>query len=163
MSSGTAITGLAMSPTAQYAYPVKALTRWATQHLRWQADQAGNVEAVFRLEGSTCGNVPLVMLYEVGLGPRAEGWPIRRLSVQPEPNDDGHRAQCAFRADEGQWREELQAEQPCLGQPVAAALAWSPTVSPEGCLCTAASRAHKWRIVLQTLHWALMHSPATMG
>ena len=34
-------------------------------------------------------------------------------------------------------------------------LEWSPVTSPSACLCTQASRDHKWRIVLHTIHYAL--------
>lgn len=151
------------TPTSTYAFPVRALRRWSSEHLRLSSGADDEVEAVFRLEGSTCGNVPLTMLYLVRLGPAAEGWPIRRLYVGPAPHDDGHRQQCAYRADADELLHELQHEQPCLGQPLAAALAWSPETSPAGCLCTSTSRAHKWRIVLHTLHYALVGGRAAPG
>jgi hypothetical protein len=145
------------SPVIPYAFPVRALRRWSTEHLRLAPAPEDEIEAVFTLEGSTCGNVPLTLLYLVRLGPASEGWPIRRLYVGPAPHDDGHRQQCAYRSDADQLWRELQQEQPCHGEPLAAVLAWSPDTSPAGCLCTSPSRAHKWRIVLHTLHYALTH------
>ena len=35
-------------------------------------------------------------------------------------------------------------------------LEWEPPASPAGCLCSQSSRDHKWRIVLQTLHYSLL-------
>ena len=146
---------MSVSPPYTYAFPLRALRRWASEHLRVTRAANGEIEAVFRLVGSTCGNVPLVMLYLVRLGAEEEGWPVRRLFVGPSPHDDGHRHQCAWRSDEEELLKALRDEQPGLGQPLGAVLAWTPTTSPAGCLCTEASRAHKWRIVLHTLHYAL--------
>ena len=44
---------------------------------------------------------------------------------------------------------------PLLGRPLDEALDWGPRSSPSACLCTQASRNHKWRIVLQTIHYGL--------
>jgi hypothetical protein len=146
------------SAPISYGFPVRALQRWANQHLRWSDDGDGAVEAVFRMEGSTCGNVPMMMLYVVQVGGRSEGWPIRRLHVSPAPREEGHHYQCAYRADADQLALDLAREQPCLGQRLEDALQWAPATSPAGCLCTEQSRAHKWKIVLHTLHFALNRS-----
>jgi hypothetical protein len=46
-------------------------------------------------------------------------------------------------------------ERPLVGQPLDDVLRWRPAHSPAGCFCTAESRAHKWGLVLEVLHFAL--------
>lgn len=138
-----------------YTFPPRALRRWSTQHLQLQHEVDGGVTAVFRLDGTTCGHYPITMHYTVRLGAASDGWMIRQLNVAPAPDDDGYERQCAAASDPEGLRDDLLSERPCLGQPLADAVAWAPETTPAGCLCTAASRAHKWRMVFQTLHYAL--------
>jgi hypothetical protein len=49
----------------------------------------------------------------------------------------------------------IEREKPLLGQPLASVLAWRRQASPAGCYCDAASREHKWGLVLETIHYAL--------
>jgi hypothetical protein len=41
------------------------------------------------------------------------------------------------------------------GHPLAQALERNPLVVPAGCLCRQPSRAHKWKLALQTVHYKL--------
>jgi hypothetical protein len=49
----------------------------------------------------------------------------------------------------------IDREKPLLGQPLGSVLAWRRGSSPAGCYCDAASREHKWGLVLETIHYAL--------
>jgi hypothetical protein len=42
-----------------------------------------------------------------------------------------------------------------LGQPLESVLAWPRPANQAGCYCDAASREHKWGLVLETIHYAL--------
>ena len=52
----------------------------------------GSLDAVFRYDGTTCTNMgrPLAFHYNVKLGPRAEGYPIREQRCAPAAGDTGH-------------------------------------------------------------------------
>lgn len=147
----------APSPQA-YAFPLRALRRWRAEHLRLTPEVDGGWRALFRLEGSTCGNIPFRLHYRVLLAPAAEGFRLRELSCEPAPHDAGHLEQCAAKAGLERLLATLRAETPLLGCPLDEVLAWQPATAPDGCLCAAPARVHKWRAVLQTIHFALHDS-----
>jgi hypothetical protein len=62
---------------------------------------------------------------------------------------------CAYIDDDAALMAPLDEYHPLVGRPLREALDWSPPVSPAGCLCSRPSQDHKWRIVLQTIHFAL--------
>ncbi len=142
-----------------HAFPPRALRKWCAENLTLRPGADGGLEAVFRLEGSTCGNVPFLLDYRVRLAPATDGHRILALACAPAPGDDNHREMCSAKADLDALSATLRDEQPLLGQPLADALAWQSPTNPDGCLCAAPSRAHKWRAVLHTLHFALRASP----
>ena len=47
-------------------------------------------------------------------------------------------------------------EKPLLGQPLNDVLAWQRPATGAGCYCEPASRKHKWGLVLETIHYALV-------
>jgi len=145
-----------------YTMNPRALVRWRDQRLAMEPLPDGGVRATFRFDGSTCGNVPLTMIYAVEVGPEAEAHPIRSMHCAPAPGDTGHTRMCSFLESAGRILEVADAEKPLLGQPLAAVLTWQPLLSPAGCLCAAASRNHKWSAVLQTLHLALHPVSSTL-
>ncbi|BET66616.1 hypothetical protein ASA1KI_15340 [Opitutales bacterium ASA1] len=138
-----------------YAFPVRALERWAKNHLELHEERAGILRARFHFEGSTCGNIPFSLHYDVVLD-RTDGVPrLSALSVAPTPGDEGHLQMCLSREDEDALYSKLHDERPLLGRPLDDVLAWKPATEPAGCLCSTAFRNHKWRAVLETLHYAL--------
>jgi len=62
---------------------------------------------------------------------------------------------CQYLANAGPLMAAIEREKPLLGQPLASVLAWRRQASPAGCYCDAASREHKWGLVLETIHYAL--------
>ncbi|MBE7539476.1 MAG: hypothetical protein HS122_13825 [Opitutaceae bacterium] len=142
-----------------YAFPLRALRRWAAENLTLIRAGDGSIAAEFRLEGSTCGNVAFHVLYRVRLSSTGTGHRILGLECTPAPGDVNFHEQCEARADEARLLATLLHERPLLGQPLAEVLTWAQETSPDGCLCRETSRAHKWRAVLQTLHLALNSSP----
>jgi hypothetical protein len=71
---------------------------------------------------------------------------------------EGYRSMCAYLDNSERFMAQLQMYGPLVGGLLKDALSWKPQVSPAGCLCTRASQDHKWRIVLQTIHFALEKS-----
>jgi len=100
--------------------------------------------------------IPLAFDYKVRLK-REEGVGHRIIqsSCEPADNHTGYHSMCAYLDNPGRYIAQLKAYRPLLGSPLHEALAWQTSVSPAGCLCTRASQDHKWRIVLQTIHYAL--------
>jgi hypothetical protein len=64
---------------------------------------------------------------------------------------------CQYLTDAGPLMALIEREKPMLGEPLASVLAWRRQSSPAGCYCDAASREHKWGLVLETIHYALHH------
>ena len=144
-------------PMPKYNVRTKALERWATDRLTLSRRADGSIHALFRYDGTTCSNMgrPLTFEYKVELGPRDRGYPIVSQSCHPAAADTGHVHMCEYIKSGGALMESIAAERPLAGQPLDAVLAWSRAMSPAGCYCDAASREHKWGLVLETIHYAL--------
>lgn len=147
-------------PPAAYTVNRKALERWSKERLSLRAGPDGSLDAVFRYDGTTCTNMgrPLAFDYAVQLGPRAEGYPIRAQRCQPAAGDTGHTFMCQYREDPERLMGAIAAERPLQGESLDAVLAWQRESNAAGCFCEAASRNHKWGLVLETLHYALAHN-----
>ena len=145
--------------TPGYTLTPTALERWRDKGLTLEPAADGGIEATFRFEGSTCGGVPLAMIYRVSLSPEADGRRIRALDCAPAPDNDGHESMCSFYHTNGRILEFAAAEKPLLGEPLDAVLTWRPKIVSAACLCAPQSRTHKWTAVFQTIHFAL-HPPA---
>lgn len=144
-----------MNATETYAFPARALRRWRDERLTLVPEDGGGVRALFAFEGSTCGNVAFRLVYAVRLAPASDQHRILALSCAPAVGDDGHTRTCDYLAEPQEMLRRIGDEPPLRGAPLEAVLHWQPPRSPAGCLCTAASRAHKWLAVLQTVHFAL--------
>jgi hypothetical protein len=144
---------------ARYTVHTKALARWAAERLSLETRSDGAVDARFRYDGTTCTNMgrPLTFHYEVTLGPRQEGYPIREQRCRPAPKDTGHTFMCQYQANAGQLMAAIEREKPLAGEPLEQIFSWRRTPSPAGCYCEAACREHKWGLVLETIHYALHH------
>jgi hypothetical protein len=137
----------------RYSIPEKALRRWADERLVLTFQPGGSVRARFRYDGTTCNNLgtPLTFEYDVTLGPREEGYPILEQRCAPAAGDMGHRSMC---------RPDLACidqEKPLAGQPLRHVFDWRRPALAAGCYCESESRAHKWGLVLETIHYALHH------
>jgi hypothetical protein len=141
-----------------YSFPERALRRWARENLSVVPRADGGVDAVFRFEGSTCGNVAFCLLYRVSVGPEAGGRRLETLWCEPVPHDEGHTRMCCWLENAADIAAILRHEAALGSQPLDAVLTWRPQKSPAGCLCTESSRHHKWQAVLETLHFALVPS-----
>ena len=150
------------SPTDQatpYTFGLKALKRWYQDRMQLATDDDGDIQALFRFEGSTCSNMGAALKYDyrVRLSPPERGLTILEMSCTPAPGDEGCCKQCQFLDEGNRFLKTSEDEKPLLGQPLGDALHWSPPESPAACLCDIESRNHKWKLVLQTLHFGLAH------
>jgi hypothetical protein len=143
---------------ARYSVHTKALARWAKSRLTLTDRENGTVDALFRYEGTTCSNLgrPLLFDYHVTLGPRADGYVICSLSCRPSPGDLGYQSMCRFLENPIQLMDSIDREKPLLGEPLNRVLSWDAANSAAGCYCELGDRLHKWRLVLETIHFALV-------
>jgi hypothetical protein len=147
-----------LDENAAYSVNRKALQRWATERLSMKVHEDGSLEAVFRYEGTTCTNMgrPLTFQYRVKLGPREEGYPIREQSCVPDAGDTGHTLMCQYIEDPDGLMGAIESEKPLRGERLNAVLSWPREANGAGCFCEGASRNHKWGLVLETIHYALV-------
>jgi hypothetical protein len=147
-----------LDPAAQYTINRKALQRWSEERLAMRRCPDGSIDIDFRYDGTTCTNMgrPLAFIYSVKLGPRAEGYPIRVQSCSPATGDTGHMAMCKYIEDSGHLMAAIESEKPLIGQCLNAVLAWQRELNTAGCYCDPLSRNHKWGLVLETIHYALV-------
>jgi len=143
---------------AQYTVNRKALQRWSAERLAMRSSPDGSIDATFRYDGTTCTNMgrPLAFIYNVKLGPRDEGYPILEQSCGPTPGDTGHMAMCKYVEDPEGLMAAIEIEKPLTGQRLNSVLEWRREPNGAGCYCEASSRNHKWGLVLETIHFALV-------
>ena len=139
-----------------YSVNLNALRRWAGERLQLERHN-GTIEARFRYDGTTCTNLgrPFTFDYSVTLGRREDGYPVLQQGCAPAPGDAGHTCMCQYIASPGPLMQAIHTEKPLLGEPLDEVLSWPPSSVFAGCLCDPASRRHKWRLVLETIHYAL--------
>jgi hypothetical protein len=143
---------------AEYSVNRKALKRWAEERLSVHINQDDSLDIVFRYDGTTCTNMgrPLTFDYSVKLGPRAEGYPIREQRCVPVAGDTGHTAMCQYLENPVRLMTAIDSEKPLGGERLNAVLTWRRKPSAAGCYCESSSRDHKWGLVLETIHYALV-------
>jgi hypothetical protein len=144
---------------ARYSVSARALRKWAGERVRLAPLAGGGVRAFFRFDGTTCSNLgrPLAFDYVVDLGPPGGGYAVLDAQCRPAPGDTGHRFMCAYLNDAAALMAAIGADKPLLGRPLDDVLAWRPAAATTGCHCDAASRAHKWILALEAIHYALAH------
>lgn len=152
-----------LSANGRYSVSAAVLRRWARERLRVAVLAGGAVEARFRYDGTTCSNLgrPLAFDYQVRLTSPEEGYRIVAAHCAPAPDDVGHRSMCRYLEGSEALMGEIVGEHPLLGRPLEDVLGWRRAPSPAGCYCTAESRAHKWGLVLEVLHFALSRDGST--
>jgi hypothetical protein len=157
-------TGSGLNRAAKYTVNARALRKWSQERLEWKRLEDGAVAARFRYEGTTCSNLgrALVFEYRVRLGPPQGGYKILEADCAPAAGDTGHKEMCAYLEDAEQLLGRIAEEKPLLGRPLDAVLGWERGHSPAGCYCDADSRSHKWGLVLEVLHYALVEDERKM-
>ena len=142
----------------EYGFSPRTLKKWSRNRLSLGEEIDGRLTASFRTAGSTCANMglPLAFDYQANLERATDGkLHFTGFSCAPAEGDTNHRSTCQFLSNPDGFAAGIEEHPPLLGKPLEDALHWNPDVSPAGCLCLRSSRDHKWRIVVQTLHYAL--------
>lgn len=159
-------TSLPLEPQPHYTINRKALSRWADERLSWKTHKDGRLEFVFRFEGSTCSNMgrALAFDYRLTLSSREKGYRVLAQESHPAEQDEGHAFMCGVLNTSGALLSTIRQEQSMVGKPLKEVFRWQRPASAPACLCEAASRDHKWGLVLETVHYALanqalVHSP----
>src|SRR5262249_46630641 len=141
-----------------YSLNPRALQKWSEERLKLKFNPDACVEARFHYEGTTCSNLghPLEFDYYVKLGPLDAGCKILEAMCYTAPDDDGYTYQCEYLNDPESLMNRIDHEKPLLGRPLNDVLNWERAYSPSGCYCDAEQRAHKWGLVLEVIHYALV-------
>jgi hypothetical protein len=150
------------SPTltsdAKYTVSVQALDKWSQGRLQLQENVDGSIEATFSYEGTTCSNLgrPLEFVYHIKLGSAERGYRVEHAECVPSPTNDGHKYMCEY-LDKGEsFVKTIAEERPLLGKRLDDVLAWKRHFHPSGCFCEETSRRHKWGLVFEVLHYAMV-------
>jgi hypothetical protein len=148
----------ALNHHAKYSVNLKALRKWSQERLQLKWLHDGAIQARFRYEGTTCSNLGrrLEFDYYVLLGPGQSRYKIEEASCVPAPGDTGHTCQCEYLKDPESLTRAIAVEKPLLGSPLEDVLAWERAYSPSGCYCDLERRFHKWGLVLEVIHFALV-------
>jgi hypothetical protein len=148
--------------SANYTVNARALKKWAQERVRLDFRKDGAVEACFHFDGTTCSNLglPLAFDYHLALKPSGGGYTVVRSDCRPSPGDEGHKAMCAYLSDGEALMNEIDGEKPMLGRQLHEVLNWERPAVPSGCYCSADSRAHKWGLALEVIHYALAQTEA---
>jgi hypothetical protein len=159
---GTSDVPSPLTRDAAYTVNPKALRRWTEDRLSIERQPDGSVHARFRYEGTTCTNMgrPLEFHYAVVLGARDEGYPILEQRCEPAPGDRGHVHMCRYLTGAGPLMAAIREERPLAGRSLDEVIGWARQPASAGCFCEPASRTYKWGLVLETLHYALVHLDA---
>lgn len=156
-ANGAASKGVSLTHDAAYSVSTKALRKWSQEHLRLTILDNRTMEAQFRYEGTTCSNLgrPLAYEYRITLDAPESGYRIVDAACAPAPGDQGHTAMCKYQKDAEALTTAIESEKPLVGKPLDEVLTWERRFSPTGCYCDAASRAHKWGLAFEVVHYAL--------
>jgi hypothetical protein len=142
-----------------YRTNTRALKKWAAERVRLHPRDDGTIEAVFRFDGTTCSHQPLAFDYRVRLSGPAGGHRILESDCAPAPDDENHRLTCSYLTAGEAHLREIAADRPLSGRPLDEVLGWVRPAVSTGCHCSADSRAHKWGLALEAIHFALHHHP----
>jgi hypothetical protein len=63
---------------------------------------------------------------------------------------------CEFLDNSERLMTAIDRERPLIGQPLNNVLTWDSPTTGAGCYCELSDRMHKWRLVLETIHYALV-------
>lgn len=143
-----------------YQVPEAALRKWATQCLTCTAPGEDRRRYRFEYVGSTCenGGAPYTAHLEVLLRDDARGPVITDGLIHFSEEDlPAARQMCAYRERGEALFAELQQAPDFCGAALADVLNTAVPTNPAGCFCTRPMVAHKWRLALATVHYALTH------
>ena len=151
---------LRVCDSSRYAIPPKALRRWASERVRQKSRPDGGTICTFALSGSTCNNraINVVMTLNIDANGRIES-----ATARPATDDTGCDTMCAAQCDGGRFLAEVGGCDDIIGLTLHEAAFRDWQEEPSGCFCTAGNRRHKWRNVLQALHYARNYPESRAG
>jgi len=154
-----------LSQNAKYSVNSQALAKWSKERLQLMILEDESVEARFNYEGTTCSNLgrSLEFHYLVKLTPPGDGYRITETSCIPAPGDTGHTCQCEYLNHAGSFMQSIANEKPLLGRALDDVLTWERCREASGCYCDQERRAHKWGLVFEVIHYALVQRERGMA
>jgi hypothetical protein len=154
-----------LSQNANYSVNPKALAKWSVERLQLKVLADKSVEARFHYEGTTCSSMgrPLEFHYRVKLAPPGDGYRITETSCVPAPGDAGHTQQCKYLDHAESFMQSIASEKPLLGRALNEVLTWERSHDSSGCYCDQDRRAHKWGLVFEVIHFALVQREKEMA
>jgi hypothetical protein len=157
--------GSTLNHNARYTINTRALQKWSNERLQLKFLDDHSVQARFHYDGTTCSNLgrPLAFDYDVKLGPPDDGYRILETACVPAPGDTGHKSQCEYLNDAESLMSRIANEKPLLGRPLNEVLTWERSHDPSGCYCDPARRDHKWGLVFEVIHYALVQHETEAG
>jgi hypothetical protein len=148
-----------VEPGGKYVYAFKShiLKKWSDQYLNLECGKNKQTRAVFRMIGNTCSNmgVPIVLDYELTLSWQQDDYLIENGRFRPVEDDRGYQEMCEYIQHGEEFWEQASNYMPLKGRFLDSILEWDPELNPAGCICERKHQNHKWRMVFQTIHFAL--------
>ena len=159
-SNGRTVPPSPLSRDAKYSINPRALRKWSQERLTLNTLPDGSIAAHFRYDGTTCSNMgqPLEFHYHVKLSPPTDGYRITETNCAPAPGDTGHTQQCEYLNDAIGLMGSIADEKPLLGRPLNDVLSWERAANPSGCYCDIERRLHKWGLIFEVIHHALVQN-----
>jgi hypothetical protein len=150
--------GSPLELNAKYSFSTKALEKWSMERLRLQFNDDRSIDAAFRYEGTTCSNMgrALEFDYHIRIESAETNYKIIKAACMPASGDSGHRFMCRYIENPTSMMSDLADEKPLLGKPLNDILEWKREYNPSACYCRPVSREHKWGLVFEVLHYALV-------
>ncbi len=99
---------------------------------------------------------PLTFHYKVKLGPRAEGYPIQEQRCAPAEGDTGYTQMCQYLENPERMMTAIEREKPLARATVECGVVLATRSLRRWLLLRIPSRDHKWGLVLETIHYALV-------
>ncbi|MEJ2104520.1 MAG: hypothetical protein P8X47_08095 [Ignavibacteriaceae bacterium] len=151
-------TGNILSKDAKYKVGLKALQKWSSDRLELRILEDNSVEAKFRYEGTTCSNMgrSIKFDYFIKLSPPEDFYRIISMNCIPAGDNDDYKFMCEYINNSESIMNNIKNEKPLIGKSIDEILNWQYQFSPEGCYCKPESREHKWGLVFEALHYALI-------
>ena len=100
--------------------------------------------------------LPLSFNYFITLAPREEKYKVLKAKCIPDPKDAGHKSMCEYTRQHQHFISTIANEKPLISKPLNDVLTWERRNTPTGCYCDPNGRMHKWGIVYEVLHYALV-------
>ena len=126
----------------------------------------GITRACFHFKGNTCTNMgeELAFDYHMKLGAAGDQYRIIEAACIPAEEHEGYKKMCSYVEKGEEALAPVKEERALVGMPLDEVVKWDPMIVPAGCLCSISNRNHKWRIVLQSLHyWMAQHEAKSLG